>query len=208
MSLFVPVEVSCNCFRLTDQFHLQVINIYWDAWIEEKHPFFKGLDCEGPITDRAVIKWRACITDELKNQKYFKRKYQYVGKGTPRQVSKSKEVFWGLQELEGTEKRIFAEKAGFKPGWTRTPPKAEIEGRYWEIVDRLSGKNKLRHRCTYPTGPDEPKCNYTARGIMNMKSHVNTVHIKKLICKFLFAEFDYFQWKIDSLIIFCLICRL
>ena len=78
-------------------------------------------------------------------------------------------------------------ETGFKPGWTRTPPKAEIEGRYWEIVDRLSGKNKLRHRCTYPTGPDEPKCNYTARGIMNMKSHVNTVHIKKLICKFLFV---------------------
>ena len=93
----------------------------------------------------------------------------------------TKQVFWGLQE-ETIKERILAEK----------PHKVETTGskktrytgeKYWEIIEPLFSGGSVRHKGTYPTGPDEPKCNYNVRGLHNMQSHINSVHIKKTLCK-------------------------
>ena len=123
------------------------------------------------------MNWRNSVTTALNNQKNFRRKTHVVGT--------TKQVFWGLKE-EGTKERIFAEKTREqeRPGSKNTPDPLK----YYEIIEPLFSGGSVRHKCTYPTGPDEPKCNYTVRGLHNVKSHINSVHIKKTICKFIRLE--------------------
>ena len=139
--------------------------------IEENHPFYQGLASKG-FADRAAMNWRNSITTSLNNQKIFKRKTQVVGA--------AKQVFWGLKE-EGTEERIFAEKT-CEQG-TGSKKRRHEWGKYWEIIEPLFSGGSVRHKCIYPTGPGEPKCNYSVAGVHNMKSHINSVHIKKTLCK-------------------------
>ena len=123
----------------------------------------------------------------------------------------AREVAKMMEEDEGIETTVIS-KVGDRNGFTISPKytinahrynrdtlqvkeKKDKRGRnarpdgHWVVCKDMFGETVLK--CTYPC---QPPCRYTCKGTDNMKGHVNTVHIKKFMCKSLVFKIHYDFW--------------
>jgi len=79
----------------------------------------------------------------------------------------------GRESCGGSVKRI---RPRGKDHWTKKDKSKDSIHQYWTSESGLFGENLLK--CIYPTNP---ACTYTCKSLDNMKGHVNTVHVKKVM---------------------------